>query len=94
MSGKFDNVSVEKDTKIIFSQQMMFGEYDILYQKWFWDGIYGESMIFLSEDVLSISDEELLNEIKSSPIVKEADDITISKSKTGFTFYNFNFEIA
>lgn len=92
MTGKFDSVPVEKDTKIILSQQMMFGEYEILYQKWFWDGIYGESIIFLSEDISTVSDEELETIIKSSPIVKSDSKITMSRLKTDYTFVNFNFE--
>jgi|APSaa5957512622_1039677.scaffolds.fasta_scaffold24443_1 hypothetical protein len=92
MSGKFDSVPVEEDTKIIFSQQMMFGEYDILYQQWFWDGTYGESIIFLSEDISTISAEELETMIKSSPIVKSDSGITMSRLKAGYTFVSFNFE--
>jgi len=91
MSDKFDSVPVEEDTKIIFSQQMMFEEYDILYQKWFWDGIYGESMIFSTEDLSFVNMEDLIKRVKSSPIVKSDSDITVSDSKSGFTFMNFNF---
>ena len=92
MNTKFDSVPVEEDTNILFSQQMKFGEYDILYQKWLWDHIYGESIIFFNEDISSINQDELLLKVKSSPIVKSDSELTISESKSGFTFVNFNFE--
>lgn len=49
--SKFENVPVEEDTKIIFEQEATLGEYEVLYQKWFWDGISAESIIFANEDV-------------------------------------------
>jgi len=40
MNEKFKNIPVDDDTKIIFESTMKFEENDILYQKWFWDGVY------------------------------------------------------
>ena len=46
MSKKFDAVPVGNDTKIIFQLEAKLGEYDVLYQKWFWSGITAENIIF------------------------------------------------
>ncbi len=52
MASKFERVPVEEDTKIIFQQEAILGEYDVLYQKWYWDGITAESIIFANEEML------------------------------------------
>jgi len=91
--SKFCNVPVDKDTKILGEDQMKFLGYDILYQKWFWDGIYAESVIFHSSDVLDLSNEEIVELVNSSPIVKNKTNTTISRSdKNDFVFVNFNFQ--
>ena len=90
MSDKFDKIPVEEDTRILFSSPMRFDPYDIVYQKWNWEGITAESIIFMSEDVAGMSDEELEQKVKSSPIVTEDSVMTISRGEV-YTFVNFNF---
>ena len=92
MSNKFDAVPVENDTKIIFQIEAKLGEYDVLYEKWFWSGITAESIIFANEDIAGLSDEEIEREVKSSPLLKPDSSITMKKTESGFTFVNFNFE--
>jgi len=88
--SKFINVPVEDDTTLLVSLESTLGERDVLYQQWYWDGIKAESLIFVGDDVGSLSDEELETEVRSSPLVK-AGSLTISRSKSGYTFVNFNF---
>ena len=76
---KFKNIPTEKDTQILFSSNMLFGTYEILFQKWFWDGIYTDSIIFHNDDINTVSEEELINEVKNSPIFKKDSKITYSK---------------
>ena len=94
MSEKFNSVPVEDDTKIIFQLECSFGNYDVLYQKWFWDGIMAESIIFDGEDVSELNDEEIEAELRESSLIKTNSSITIKRSESGFTFVNFNFELA
>lgn len=94
MSGKFDNVPVESDTKILFQLETRFGNYDVLYQKWFWDGVNAESLIFATEDIVDISDDQLKMEVRNSPLLKKNSRITIKRLENEFTFVNFNFEIS
>ena len=93
MATKFENVPVEADTKVLFQEEAKFGQYDILYQKWYWDGITAESIIFVSEDVAELTDDQLEEDVKTSPLVKTDSSVTISRSASGFTFVNFNFEV-
>jgi len=91
MSDKFKNVPVEEDTNIIFSLEAQFGNYEILYQKWSWEGVTAESLIFDSRDVADLTDEELIAEVKTSPLLKEESKVTLTRNDSGFVFVNFNF---
>jgi hypothetical protein len=63
-----------------------------LHQKWYWDGIIAESIIFANEDIVGITDAEIETIVRLSPLVKADSKITLKRSKSGFTFVNFNFE--
>jgi len=91
MIDKFKHVPVEEDTKIIFSHEVKFEPYEILYQKWSWEGVIAESFIFDSRDVADLSDEELIAEAKTSPAVQKDSQVTIKRNASGFDFVNFNF---
>lgn len=90
--SKFQNIPVEKDTKIIFQQEATLGQYEVFYQKWFWDGITAESIIFANEDVSELDDSEIEAEVRTSPLISQDSKITITRSESGYTFVNFNFE--
>jgi hypothetical protein len=90
MNEKFKNIPVEEGTKILFSSPMKWGELDIVYQKWNWEGIAAESIIFSSEDVQEMDDEVLEADLRASPIVNEDSQMTIKRGDE-FTFVNFNF---
>ena len=92
MTTKFSSIPVEKDTQILVQQEAKFGSYDVLYQKWYWDGITAESLIFLTDDVSDLCDSSLEKEVKSSPLVKPDSSVTIKRAESGYTFVNFNFE--
>jgi hypothetical protein len=91
MIGKFDNVRTDEGAIIIFRTVAILGEYEVLYEKWSWDGITAESIIFANEDISELSDKELEFKVKESPLVKGS-SITVKKSESGYTFVNFNFE--
>lgn len=92
MSSKFENVPVESDTRILFQKELKCGDYDALHQKWFWDGIKAESLIFYSEDISELGDGDIQREVRSSPLVNSDSKLTIKHSDTGYTFVNFNFQ--
>ena len=92
MTKKFEKVSLEKSTQIIFQTEAELGEYEVLYQKWYWDGVTAESIIFSSEDINNLIDHEIEAEVRKSPLVKKGTSMTMKRSESGFTFVNFNFE--
>ena len=92
MTDKFKTVPVEEDTRILFRQEAQFGTYEVLYEMWSWEGISAESIIFASDDISDLTDEELEQEVRKSPLVKKESAVTIKRLDSGFTFVNFNFE--
>lgn len=93
MSHKFDNVSKDKDTTIYTSVEASFGEYCVLYQTWGWGTIKAESLIFSTDDINHLTEDELIEEVRQSPLIKEEcrkKEITY-KQLEEFTFVNFNF---
>ena len=90
MNEKFNDIPMDKDTKILFSSPMKWGNLDIVYQKWNWEGILAESIIFLNEDVEDMDDEALESTVRVGPLVGKDSQITIRRLEN-FTFVNFNF---
>lgn len=90
--SKFDNVPVEADTAILFQHEVKLGGYDVLYQKWVWDGVTAESIIFTNDDTIGLEDHEIEAEVRLSPLVNKNEDMTLKRSESGFTFVNFNFQ--
>jgi hypothetical protein len=89
---KFDNVPTEEDTVITLSLESKFGEYDVLYQQWIWDGIQANSLIFDNDDIAELELQSLIEEVRNSPLVNDTSKELTKKVAERFTFINFNFE--
>ncbi len=86
----FSDLKVEADTTLLYRKTTEINEISCAFEMWNWDGIYGQSLIFHSDDVNHISDNDLKE--MAAPLKKKADsDITI-KRKEKYTYVNFNFE--
>jgi len=85
----FKDVPVESDTTVTAQREIMVGKYQALYQKWLWDGIVAESIIFIDQDAQVFTDQELFTMVKE--YAKPGSKYTIQRSCSGFTFVNFNF---
>lgn len=93
MQKTFKNVPVEEDTKIKVQKEIEINNINALYQKWTWDGTLGHSIIFHNCDVEEMGDDEIIQLINSSETdFNVAQESTISRSESGFTFINFGFE--
>jgi hypothetical protein len=90
---KFDHVKNETGTVIVMSFETKFGEYDVLYQQWIWDGIKAMSLIFDNNDIAVIELSLLIGEVRNSSIVSDNTQQLTSSSEEQYTFINFNFEI-
>jgi len=89
--SNFSNIPVDPDTRINKQSEIQINSIPALDQKWSWDGITANSLIFNSIDVEKFSDNELLEFIKDNSDIKFKTSITYS-NKNGFRFINYNFE--
>lgn len=92
MQSKFEQVPVEKDTRVLYQHEARLGGYDVLHQMWCWDGVTAESVIFDSSDVSELSDQELEEVVRLSPMVKPNSSITLTRNASEFTYVSYNFE--
>ncbi len=92
LSDKFKDVPEDDETYTEFRREFKFGEYDVLYEKWSWEGITAETLVFVSEEIASMQIHALEDFVRESSLVKEWTNMTIKENDNGFTFVNFNFE--
>jgi hypothetical protein len=93
MAGKFSTVPIESDTRLLAQIETKLGPYEVLYQKWCWNGITAESIIFADDDISALKDAEVEAVVKASPLINCGSKLTLARPMSGFTFVNFNFEI-
>lgn len=91
MTNKFANIPVDLDTRIIEQEEVKVGDYDACYQKWSWDGIVAESLIFGSSEVAQLDDDALKMLVRQSSYFQSS-SITLKRNSEGYCFTNFNFK--
>ncbi len=89
--GKFSDVPVEEDTKILSQSRTRVGDCDVLHQKWFWNGIHAEILVFPAEEVHTLDDWALEALVQTAAFVDNDSQFTIKCNAGGYTFVNFNF---
>lgn len=91
MKGKFAHVPMDPDTEVLSQALGTADGIDALHQRWNWEGVIGESLIFVSGEVEGLGDEELKQLARGSSLAEDGSDFTIKRTPGGFTFVNFNF---
>ena len=87
----FPNVPVEEDTRILHQKEIEIENIPVLIQKWAWEGIVAESVIFHNKEVVKFSDEELFQKIADNYDVGPDKRYTVKRNDDGYAFVNFNF---
>ena len=91
--NNFINVPKEKDTRIIEQEEIIINDIPALKQHWSWDGIIADSLIFNSNDVEHLSDDNSLQSfINEHSDVKVMGSVTFKRNSNGYCFVNYNFE--
>jgi len=94
MTDKFKDIPIEGRIWIILRYQAKIEDYDVVYEKWHRDEIYGESIIFLNADVADLNEEQIKNIVsEKTALLREDSKMTFSQLEK-YTFVNFNFEFA
>jgi hypothetical protein len=91
MNNKFSAVPVEEDTKVLRRAIVSIGGWEALHERWSWEGVKGETMVFVSEEVERLSDKQLEALVRQSELVEPNSQITMKRGESGYTFINFNF---
>ena len=91
MNTKFKNVPNDEDTTIEFSRILDIEGVEVLYQKWRWEGVVAESLIFSAEIAARLSREEILQLASKSGLIEDINKTTYQAPNNGFVFVNFNF---
>ncbi len=91
LSSKFNNVPVEEDTRILDRRECTLGEYEVLFERWVWDGIAGSTIVFCTRDIATVKHRDLEDFVRNLIVIDEDSKVTIKRTEEGFTFVNFNF---
>ena len=86
----FEDLDVDVNTKIISRTHTEINSIPCVYEIWNWDGLLGESIVFYKEDIVSFSDDDII-ELISNQLSKNLKKYTITR-ESKFVFINFNFE--
>jgi hypothetical protein len=92
-SDRFKSAPVEEDTKVRARRPGSIGAIEVVHEVWVWEGVCGESLIFLTEDVAELGVSGLETLARASGLIKADSQVTVSENKLGYTFVNFNFEV-
>ena len=87
----FAGRSVDEDTRILSTKYFQHDGYDLLLEKWFWDGIKGKSLILLTTQISALDDSELENLAREILELPAEVKTTLKRSKD-YTFFNFDFQ--
>ena len=90
MKNKFKDIGIEKDTKMLYEQEISINNIKAVHQKWQWEAVNAESFIFFNGDIKDLGEQELVHLAKSSPLYKGT-SFTHTKGDI-YTFINFNFK--
>ena len=66
-------------------QEIKIGDYDAIYEKWVWDGIYADSYVLFNEDIKDLSEEDILK------LTNQIQQFSTYKKLDAYTFVNFDF---
>lgn len=87
----FSDLENDPETKTLKRTISTINEIPCLHEFWSWDGIHGESLVFYKEDVLTLTDEEILKLVFKE---ENLDDKKQTIKRTDkFVFINYNFKI-
>lgn len=90
--NKFDFVPNDEGTIITSDNVIKFHGHDVLYQKWDWEGVRAESLIFANADRDHLTDDQLSIMVREDEINRDFGELTVKRVQD-FTFVNLNFTI-
>lgn len=93
MKPNLNTIPNDPATTILFQQAGVFDDIPACYQAWQFDGIRGESIVFLKKDLKGRKDTDLIQKVKASQLVRQNSQITFSRNPPDYLFINFNIQL-
>ena len=87
----FKSLPEDEETKTLKRVLIKTGNYYALFEKWSWEGIIGNSLIFCNEDIINLTDEELSDICRGSGFYTSGEILIKRQIDSGYTFANFSF---
>ena len=87
----FEGLSIDADTRLLFRRKIVCKGLPGVHEKWSWDGILGESLIFRLADTADLDDAALEALARQSGHVKARSSVTVSRKHSDYVFVNFNY---
>ncbi|MCP2041180.1 hypothetical protein L1281_001774 [Neisseria sp. HSC-16F19] len=89
---KFAALPQDEDTQIRSRQLVRIADSDVLHEVWYWDGVKGESLIFIAADLPDTDDDTLVQLAREAGFPVPESGFTLKHNDQGFIFLNFGFE--
>lgn len=90
---KFNGINIEPDTVIKSYKYLKIDDIDCRYEKWFWEGIGAESLIFCTKELRSTQESYLRTLVAKYLDEDNLDLMQIThKISDDYTYINFNFK--
>lgn len=91
MGGKFDKLPADPETEIRKKREVEIDGYPALHQQWNWQGISGESLVFVEKDVAGLGNARLKQLVESGKFVKGEGPVMLNRTGEGYIVVNFNY---
>ncbi len=91
MKSTYSQSSDFVNVTILLEKPVKLAHIDGVYQKWSWEGISGESILF-DKAAKKMSDDELKRAVQADYHLVDFDALTIAHKKGGLRCVNFNFK--
>ena len=89
---KFNGINIEPDTTINSFQFLKIDDVDCRHEKWSWEGVKAESLIFCTNELKSTQESYLRTLVAKYLKEDNVDSLQIThKISDNYTYINFNF---
>ena len=88
--GALKNELNQSYHKIHSRDRITIGEYEALHEKWLWEGMQGESLVFCFHDVATLSDDEVERVARSSDVIGPGCHVLVERGDPDFVLVSFH----
>ncbi len=87
----FEGLTIDPETRLESRRKLELDGLACVHEKWSWDGVVGETLVFRESDVGQHDDAALEALARRSGCVELGSAVTMTRDRDGYAFVNFNF---